>query len=247
MRKRTKRLKKVLYAIITVAVLAVVGAVAVALMADRMVQTAVETAGTKTLNVVVKVGKADAGLLRGAVGMQNITVANPAGFEGPALLTLRRVDITADTRSLLSDEVHIRAMRLANMEVFVEQKALRNNLYDVVRPLREPQRPTGKSLVIDTLEIANITVHASLSGIPGQPPTAQFTLGNITMTDIGRDEKVDAAVLISKVILAVASGIAEQGGDILPKDTVGEIGGLLDKAIDIGRTIFGPGKAGEPK
>jgi hypothetical protein len=179
--------------------------------------------------------------------MQNITVANPAGFEGPALLTLRRVDITADTRSLLSDEVHIRAMRLANMEVFVEQKALRNNLYDVVRPLREPQRPTGKSLVIDTLEIANITVHASLSGIPGQPPTAQFTLGNITMTDIGRDEKVDAAVLISKVILAVASGIAEQGGDILPKDTVGEIGGILDKAIDIGRTIFGPGKAGEPK
>ena len=61
------------------------------------------------------------------------------------------------------------------------------------------------------------------------------------MTDIGRNEKVDTAVLIGKILLAVAAGVAEQGGDILPKETVGEIGGMLDKAMDIGKTIFGPG------
>jgi hypothetical protein len=236
-----KLIKRIRFIIVLLVVLAVIGIVAVALLADKAVQRAVETAGTKTLNVGVTVGKAAAHILQGSVNLQNIAVANPPGYQGPALLKLQRVNVAADTRSLLTDEVHIRDMRLANMEVFVEQKDLRNNLYDVITPLRRPGKPTGKSLVIDNLEIANITVHASVSGIPGKPPTAQFTLDKITMTDVGRSEKVDTAALIGKILLAVAAGIAQQGGDILPKETLGEITGMLDKAIDIGKTIFGPG------
>jgi len=241
-----KLLKTVIFIVIVLVVVAVVGVVAVALLADKMVQTAVEKAGTRTLNVSVEVGKADAAILRGAVDLQKITVANPAGFQGPALLTLERVNVVADTGSLLSKQVHITDMQLANMEVFVEQKGLQNNLYEVIKPLREPRKPTGKRLLIDNLEIANITVHVSLSGVPGKPQTAQFTLGNITMTDLGRDERMDTAVLISKIVLAVAAGVAEQGGGILPKETVGEITGILDKAIDIGRMIFGSPKDGDP-
>ncbi len=245
-RKLRKLLKAVLFIIVVLVVLAIVGVVAVALFADKIVQTAVEEAGTKTLNVPVGVGKADVAILRGAVGLQKITVANPAGFQGPALLTLERVNVTADAGSLLTNEVHITDMQLANMEVFVEQQGLQNNLYEVIKPLREPRAPTGKRLLIDTLEISNITVHASLSGVPGKPQTAQFTLGNIMMTDLGRDERMDTAVLISKIILAVAAGIAEQGGGILPKETVGEITGILDKAIDISRMIFGSPQTGDP-
>lgn len=241
MRKIRKLLKSVAYTFIVLVVLAVAGVVAVALLADKVVQKAVEKAGTQTLSVPVKVGKADVAVLRGAVDLQKTSVGNPAGFQGPALLTLERVNIAADTGSLLSKQVHITEMRLANMEVFVDQQGLRNNLYEVIKPLREPRAPTGKSLLIDNLEIANITVHASLSGIPGKPQTAQFTLGNITMTDLGRNEKVDTAVLISKILLAVAAGVAQQGGDILPKETLGEITGMLGKAVDIGKIIFGPG------
>lgn len=240
MRKMRKLLKAVLSLVVILVVLAVLGVIAVAVLADRAVKTAVETAGTRTLNVGVKVGKAHAVILRGAVELQNIAVANPAGFQGPTLLTLQQVNVAADARSLLSNEVHIQDMRLANMEVFVEQKGLQNNLYDVIQPLRQPGKPSGKGLLIDNLEISNITVHTSLSGIPGKPPTAQFTLGNITMRDLGRNEKVDTAVLISKILLAVAAGVAEQGGDILPKETLGEITGILDKVIDIGKIIFAP-------
>jgi hypothetical protein len=241
MRKMRKLLKRALHIVIILFILAVVGVIAVAVLADKAVKTAVEKAGTKTLNVDVKVDKAHAGLLRGTLALQSISVANPAGFQGPALLTLQQVNVAADTRSLLSNQVHIKDMKLANMEVFVEQKGLQNNLYDVIKPLRQPHEPTGKTLLIDSLELSNITVHASLSGVPGKPPTAQFTLGNITMTDIGRNEKVDTAMLIGKILLAVAAGVAEQGGDILPKETLAEITGMLDNAINIGKSIFGPG------
>jgi uncharacterized protein YhdP len=145
-----KLVKAVLIIVIVVIVLAILGVAAVAILEGRIVQKAVETAGTKTLNVGVTVGEADASILRGTVGLQNITVANPAGFQGPALLTLQQVRVTADTGSLLSNEMHIRDMRLSSMEVFVEQKALQNNLYEVIKPLREPRRPPASACSLTT-------------------------------------------------------------------------------------------------
>jgi hypothetical protein len=236
-----KLLRAILFLVAVLIVLALAGVVGVILFADKAVKTAVETAGTKTLNVGVKVGKANASILAGAVGLQEITVGNPAGYQGAALLKLKQVDLKADTKSLLTKEMLIKDMKLDGMEVFVEQKGLQNNLYEVIKPLREPHKPTGKSLVIDNLEITNVTVHVSMPAIPGQPQAPDLKLASIKMGDLGRSEKMDTAVLIGKILLAVASGIAEQGGGILPKETVGQLGGVLDKAIDVGKTILTPG------
>jgi hypothetical protein len=236
-----KLIRAILFLVVVLIVLAVIGVVAVILFADKVVKTVVETSGTKTLNVAVNVGKANASILSGAVKLQEITVANPAGYQGPQLLKLRQVDLKADTKSLLSKEMLIKDMKLDNMEVFIEQKGLQNNLCQVVKPLREPRKPTGKGLVIDNLEIANVTVHVSMPAIPGQAQSMDLKLASIKMGDLGRSEKMDTAVLIGKILLAVASGIAEQGGGILPKEMVGELGGVMDKAIDIGKTILAPG------
>ena len=236
-----KLLKAILSIIAGLAAVAIIGIVAVILLADRVVKTAVETAGTRTLKVSVTVGKAKASLLTGAVGLQDITVANLPGYQGAALLKLKQVDLKADTKSLLSKEMLIEDMKLDNMEVFVEQKSLENNLYQIIKPLREPQRPTGKSLVIDNLELTNVTVHVGMAAIPGQTQGVDLKLASIKMGDLGRREKMDTAVLIGKILLAVAAGIAEQGGNILPKETLGELGSVLDKAIDLGKVIFGPG------
>jgi uncharacterized protein YhdP len=236
-----KLIRAIRLILVTLVVLAVIGVVAVILFADKAVKTAVETTGTKTLNVGVKVGQAKTSILAGSVGLQDITVANPAGYQGAALLKLQQVAIKADTKSLLSKEVLIKDMKLDNMEVFVEQKGLGNNLYQVIKPLREPHQPTGKGLVIDNLEIANVTVHVSMPAIPGQAQSVNLKLASIKMGDLGRSEKMDTAVLIGKILLAVAQGIAEQGGGILPKETVGELGSVLDKAVDIGKTILTPG------
>ncbi len=237
-----KLVKTILFVIIVVVVLVIVGVVGVFLFADRVVHAAVEKAGAQTLNVPVEVEDADASLLAGSVRLQNTRVANPPGYDGASLLTLQSVNVTADAGSLLTDEVHIKDMRLDNMEVFVEQKGLQNNLYEVIQPLREPREPTGKRLIIDDLEIANILVHVDAAVVPGRPQSAEFKIAPIRMTDLGRDERIDTAVLIGKVLLAVAAGVADQAGDILPAETIGEMTSVLDKALDIGRVIFGPDK-----
>lgn len=239
-----RRLLKLILSIITVlAVLAIVGVVAVALLADRAVKAAVESGGAKTLKVPVAVGEADASILGGSIGLENLAVANPEGYTGPSLLTLKTVNVAADTGTLFSDQVVIKTMTLDQMDVFVEQKGLKNNLYEVIEPLRQPREPSGKSLVIDSLTISNILVHISLPSLPGQEAqTVDVRVAPITMTELGRNERMDTPILISKVLLAVAQGIADQTGDILPKETLSDISGVLDKAVDIGRILFGDKK-----
>ena len=242
-----KLLRAILFVVVGLIVLTIAGAIGVALLANAAVKTAVEKAGEQTLNVPVHIQKARASVLTGSGKLRQISVANPEGFEGPALLTLQAVDFTADAGSLLSDELVVREMHLDGMEVFVEQSGLRNNLYEVIEPLRRPHEPTGKALVIDKLTIDNIVVHMAVPSVVGQslPETVDVNVAPITMTELGRNERMDTTILISKVLLAVAAGVAEQGGGILPKETISGISGVLDKAIDIGRIIFGSKKNGD--
>lgn len=237
-RNLVRTIRTVLVAIV---VLAIVGVAGAALLANAIVKAAVEKAGVKTLNVPVRVETTAVSPLSGSVTLRKAAVSNPEGYQGPALLTLESVDVAADIGTLLSDKVLIRDMRLDGMEVFIEHRGLKNNLYEVIEPLRRPREPTGKALLVDTLTIGEVLVHVALPSLSGesQSQTIDLKVAPITMTDLGRNERMDTPTLITKVVLAVAAGIAEQHSDILPKETVSEIRGILDKALDIGRIIFG--------
>ena len=239
MRKKLRSIRSVL---VIGLVVVVGGTLCVDFFADSAVRIAIDKAGTKALKVPVAVEKARLSIFAGALELETLMVGNPPGYSQTALLDLSRGAIEVDTKSLLSDEVRIRDIRLDGMKVFVEQKGLDNNLHEVIGALDRDRQPSGKKLVIDHLEITNVTVLVKRLPIPGQADTVTFKLGTIQMTNLGRNERMDVAALATKVLLAVAMGIAEQGGDVLPKEMISGLSNVLDKAIDIGRIIFGNGK-----
>jgi hypothetical protein len=241
MRKPFKSLK---FVVVIFLVVVLAGTLGIDFFADSAVRVAIDNAGTKALKVPVEVKKARLSIFAGTLGLQDLTVGSPPGYDQKTLLDLSQGAIEVDTKSLLSDKVLIRDIRLDGMKVFVEQKGLDNNLHEVVKALDRDEQPSGKSLVIDRLEITNITVNVRLLPIPGQADTVTLKLGTIQMTDLGRNERMDVAMLATKVLLAVAMGIAEQGGDVLPKEMISGLSSVLDKAIDIGRIIFGNGQNG---
>jgi hypothetical protein len=238
---KKKHIRAIRSAIVALLVLVAVGVVAAVPLANAAVKAVVQKAGVKTLNVSVEIERVRTSLLTGSGRLHQIAVANPAGYRGPSLLTLKSVDASAEVGSLLGDELLFHSVHLEGMEVFVEQDGLRNNLYEVIEPLRGLHKPTGRALVVDRLTIGQIVVHVSMPSLTGQSQTrvVDLQVAPITMTDLGRNERMDTKILIGKVLLAVAAGVAEQGGDILPKETVGQITDVLAKALDIGRILFG--------
>lgn len=242
MKRLVKSMVRLLGALVVVVVL---GAVVVNLLADNAARVAVERGASRALEVPVTVKKANLALVAGTLSLRDLTVANPPGYQQEILLDLERGDIRVEAGSLLSDVIAVKDIKLDGMKVALEQKGLDNNLHDVIESLRRDKVASGKKLHVDNLEITNITVSVKLLPIPGQADTVGFRLRPIKMTGLGRSQPLDIATLTTTVLLAVAEAISEQGGDALPRTMIDDLGGVLNKALDIGRILFGNGENGE--
>ncbi|MHC4520002.1 MAG: AsmA family protein, partial [Planctomycetota bacterium] len=234
-----KLLKSLRLLVIVAVVLIVIVAVAVSLFASSAVRVAVETAGTKALSVGVELDAARLSILRGSLTLRDLTVANPPGYQHDTLLKLDNGDVAVRTQSLLTDEVLIRDIQLDGMDLVVEQKGLSNNLQDIIKAAkRGGDEPSGKKLYVNNLELTNVTVNVKLLPVPGKADTATLKLAPIKMTDLGRNGTLDIATLTSKIILAVAAGIADQGTDVLPKEMIDGLTTVVDTALDLGKVIL---------
>ncbi len=242
--------KVLLGIIIGIVILIAAALVLVNLFADRAVKAGIETAATKALNVGVSLDKANLSVMQGKLALQNLSIKNPPGYQHDKLLQLKDASVTVDVRSLLSDAVHVKEIKLDGAEVVMEQRGVSgNNIQDVIKSLPSGQKtePSGRKLHIDNLEISNITVKVKLLPIPGKADTVTLTLTPIKMTNLGSDNKLDLATLTGQVILAIAKGIAEQGIGILPRDMIETMNSTLGKAIDLSKGIFGEGKGASEK
>ncbi|MBN1361401.1 MAG: AsmA family protein [Sedimentisphaerales bacterium] len=239
-----KLIRSIVRLVVALVVAVILGAIVVKLFADQAVRVAVEKAGSRALDVPVEVEKARLSILSGTLDLRDLTVANPPGYQGKSLLTLDRGDIQVDAQSLLSDTITIEDLKLDGMRVFLEQKGLENNLREVLKSLRGDGQTSGKRLYVDNLEITNITVDVKLLPIPGRADAMAFELTPIKMTHLGHSQPLDIAALASTVLVAVATEISEQGGGVLPQEMLNDLTGVLNKALDIGRIIFGNGQDG---
>jgi len=212
----------------------------------------IEKGGSAVLPVAVKVGDVDLSILGGKLALHDLIIENPEGYKHENLLELESGSVGVNIRSLLSDTVKIKQIKLDGAVVVLEQKdLLRNNIKDIIKALpkeEEGEAPPegepvveGKKLHIDELIISNTTVKVKLLPLPGKIDTIPLKLGTIKMTDLGSDNKLDTAKLIRKILSALFQGIAEQGKGILPDDLVNGLSGALGKTFEAGKEIIKEG------
>jgi hypothetical protein len=257
-----KGLVKKILSVIVIVVLAVIvlAVVLVGLFGNRALKIGVETAATKALNVDVTLKDASLSILGGAVELNELVISNPEGYQHENMLELGNGNVAVNIKSLLSDTVNIKRISLDEVSLVIEQKGLTNNLQEIIDSIPksdEPEDPKApskeKNLVIDELEISDVDVSVKLLPIPGQTDTVTLKLSPIKMTNLGTDDKLSMAELVVKILGAIASGIAEQGMDLLPaeilnplKSSIGKTGELLmetgketlDKTKDLGTELL---------
>jgi len=247
-----KKSLKILYIVLSIiVVLLIVVVIAVNLFADSAVKMAIESAGTKTLQVAVAVDSVNLSILGGKIGFKNLVIDNPPGYKHEKLLELGDAKIAVETGSLLTDIVNIKEIKLDGMNVVLEQRGITsNNIQDIIKvlPAKEdkPAEPGGKKLHIDNLQITNTKVKVKLLPLPGKIDTLTLKLAPIEMTDLGGENDIDTGALISKILLAIAGGIAEQGAGLLPDDMLGslksqlgKLGALSSSVLDAGKDVGG--------
>lgn len=244
----------------TVLIIFVVAIVLVHSFGGRALKYGIETVGSKTMNVEVTLEDVSFSIMGGWLKLTNLKVANPEGYEHEYLLELGSGEVDLSIKSLLSDTIIVESIKLDNVSLVIEQKELiHNNLQEVLESLPSPEEEKveaespGKKVHIDKLSITNMSVQAKLLPIPGRADTVELTLAPIEMTDLGQDNKMTPAILVAKILRAIAVGIAQKGQDLLPDDMLGAIstvlgksgemlmeGGkeVLEKTTDIGKSLI---------
>lgn len=258
-------MKKAWQKILIIIVIVIIGiGIAVHLFADMAVKMGIESQGTKALTVGVKVGGVHLSILGGSLELNKLAVDNPPGYQFKKLLELDNAFTSVNIGSLMSDIVDIKELKLNGANVVIEQKGINNNMQDIMTAMKKkekpPQQEGGKKLRIDKLEITNVVVQAKLLPVPGKEETVTLKLAPITMNNLGGDNKMDTAELVSKVLIAIADGIAQQGDGVLPADMMNSVksslsniekvlgdgndlmkqGGELKKELGGLKGIFGP-------
>jgi len=238
MKKVLKALRFVLLAIL---ILVIAALVLIDIFGERAVKIGIEAAATKTLNVGVSIDEVELSIMGGKLGIENLSINNPTGYQYEKLLELKDGEIQVEVRSLLSDVVEIREIKLDGVKLVLEQKGLSNNLQEIIKTIsarskaKDEPKKVGKKLHIDNLEITNVVVKVKLLPVPGKIDTIPLKLSPIKMTDLGSDNKLDTAALTGKILLALADAVAKQGIGVLPKEILDPMKKTLETTLDIGK------------
>ncbi len=246
-----KTSRKILLIILCIIVgLVVCITLVVQLFGNNLLKSGIETAASKTLNVAVNIGDMDFSIFGGKVGFQNLVIDNPPGYKHEKLLEVGDARIAVNIGSLLEDTVNIKEIMFDGVNVVLEQKGVTsNNLQDIINSIpqgeEEPQDETKKAtkkLRIDKLELTNIVVNAKLLPIPGKKDTITLKLNPIKMTNLGSDNKLDTAKLTGKILMAIVTGVAEQGAGVLPDDLTNAMKTSLGKTAELGKAAAKEGQ-----
>lgn len=231
------------FVLLPLVILLAVFVLAFFLVGNTLIKKGIEMAGSQTLGVPVTVKGINLSLLTGQVRIKGLVVKNPPGYANETLLELGEGVVKLDIGSLLSDTIKIQLIKLDGTKLTIEQKGLTNNLKEILDKLPKEEGPEakpapgekGKNLQIDRLEITNTNVRVKLIPIPGKLDTVNIPIGTITMTDLGKNKKLDTGILVAKVLGEISAEIARQGAEKLPREMVKGISSALEKSADIGK------------
>lgn len=235
MSKRIGLLAGILIALLLLAV------VAALLMLNRIVKAGVETAGPLVTKTTVTLAGANISLFSGSGNLQNFVVGNPAGFKTSEAIKVGSVAVSLVPKSVLSDKVQLRSVRVEGPEITYETDLKSSNLAKLLENIQavagaagggSTNAATGKktALQVDEFVISGGKINVGATVLGGK--TASLPLPEIRLANLGQGpEGITPAELSVKAMEAILNGTLKA---------------VADNAVALGKdAVEGAKKAGE--
>ena len=184
---------------------------------ESIVQTVVHKYGSQVTGTEVNLGGFKLSLLKGEVEINNLTVANPKNYTQPNIMSVGRVAVKVNLKSVLSDTIVVENVEIEKPEITYELLSLtQNNLSQLLDNIKkntasgseakepaaepaentaEPEVKDGKKVVIDHLLVSGGNINLAAS-IAGHSASASVPLPTIEMKDIGREKNKNGAGVV---------------------------------------------------
>jgi len=223
--------KALLIVVIVVVLLLVAGIVTLGLTMDKAVKTAIETVGPKITKVDVRLNSVKLSLLNGSGDLNGFALGNPPGYTSPTSIQFDSASLALQPKSLLSDKVVIRHVRLAGPVITFEGGLKGNNLNDLIKgmesdtassdtgsaPAEDESAPGNRKLQVDEFTLTGAKVQVKLKELGNTTQT--LTLPDIHLTDLGTGpdgitSKELTRMVLNKVVKETINAVVASGGNL---------------------------------
>jgi len=220
-------MKKILIKIgIALAVLLVIGILAVGFFLDGAIKRGVETLGPRLTKVDIKLDKVSLSLLSGAGKISGLVVGNPQEFKTPQAITLGSASLALKPGSLLSDKIVITSIQVEAPEITLEAGLGGNNLSKILANVQEAtgggaatgtnaapaETKPGKKLQVDQFVITGARLNVSLTAMGGK--SIPVSLPTISLPALGQGpDGITAAELTKQVLTAIEQAAVKAASD----------------------------------
>ena len=219
--------------IIVVAIVLIVVVVGVMLTMNHLVRTGIELGASQVLGTQTTVGSASVKLFAGELGIGNLVIRNPEGFETEDFFSMKSGLVGVDLGSLLSETAVVEEIVIDKPVLTIERKGGETNLSMIMDNLgknakAEEEKQEGKGYKIKRILIKGTTAKFLLLG--KEPMSLE--LGDIEIKDLGSGENnaVKMGTVVLEVLGKMTVEIAKEGAEQLPADLLKNVEGAGDVA-----------------
>ncbi len=228
------------------------------LLIDRGASAAVEKGVSYALAVPASVGGVKLQPFDGIIGIEELSISNPAGFSDQPMLGLKRALLHVQLSSLMGDLVEVQSFELDGVHLRLEGRGMKTN-YGVIQEnlarlgsgAGQPEKPapeqTGsqKRFVIHDLVIRNTTVEVDYELDPALGKlgngAANASIPEIHLENVGNGKSLSIAELSSVIFKALLEAAASGKLPGLSADVVKDLAKSLaehpENAVEIGKGV----------
>jgi len=191
-------------AAITVAILGILCVVVVGLLLGKVTKAAVEKIGPQVTKTPVRIEDVKISLFTGAVSMKKFSVGNPEGYTPTNAIYLGSASVSIDPKTVLSDKLVVRSIRIESPEIWLEGNPLgENNLKKLLENVtggKQSEKPTAESTTpTKKMQINELIITGGKVRLPNGSIIA---LPEIRLTNLGTGPEGITPLNLSKQILA---------------------------------------------
>lgn len=209
---------------------------------DSLAKDALEEGGTESFGTRTTLGSVQLGLLSGQVGLGDLRVRNPEGFEARYFFEIGDGRFAVGLLDFLEEQVEVPSLVLEDVEISLERSARDSNYAQILRnmqsgPPPDPDDP-AKRFVIRDLRIRNVRADLRLDGPAGVGKTLEVLIPEIQLRNVGSES--EGGVIVSQlwgtVLRAVMAAVVRGGGNaagFLTRDLAGSLGRLGSVPIEL--------------
>ncbi|RED49155.1 hypothetical protein DFP90_106133 [Aestuariispira insulae] len=237
-------MKKILIGLVVIVAVIAGGAYYVFSNLDKIVETAVEEAGSQVTKVDVTLDGVRLELTEGNAALNGLQVGNPDGFKTDYAMALGTVSVSVDTSSVGQDVIVVREVVVDGPAIIYELSGTDSNIAAIQKNVESftsamggsggssaESTEEGAKVVIENLYIRNGEVAVSAGFLDGEK--MGVGLPEIHLTDIGKDSGgATPAEVAAKVLDAISTAVISSVATLDLGSMVEGAGAVMEGAGD---------------